>query len=545
VSATSTVGQYPITNCSGPTASNYTVILEPGFVTVKPAPLLITASGGTFTYGHAVPTINPIFSGFKNSETSAVLNQQPTCSTTATSSSNVGSYLSSCSGGSALNYQMNYGTGSVTVTRASLIIKASDGSFTYGANPPGVMPTYTGFQNTDGNESLSVLPTCTTSATSHTSVGSYTTSCSGAASGNYLIAYQNGTMTVNKADLYITASSASVSFGGDVPAVTPIYSGFVNGDDQFDLSTPPTCSTTATDTSAPGDYSSTCIGAAASNYAIHYVAGTVSIVRAVLDVTASSATISYGTAPPVITPFYDGFLNGDGPSSLTTQPTCSTTVTSATAAGSYTSSCSGGLSQNYTFAYHTGTITVKKKALMVTASDVSRPMGGANAFTYSYSGFVNGDGPAAVSGSPAFSTGGDAASEPGMYLITISAGTLSAANYSFTFINGWLTVTKGTPHIVEAPASKSAALKNHKMTFSATATNNLSGLPIVGATLKVSIKVGTATLTCSGVTNSAGTATCTNADGRLLLVPVGQTYTVTFAGDYDYLPGSGTGVITA
>ena len=83
------------------------------------------------------------------------------------------------------------------------------------------------------------------------------------------------------------------------------------------------------------------------------------------------------------------------------------------------------------------------------------------------------------------------------------------------------------------------------LTFSATATNNLSGLPIAGVTLKFSIKVGLATLTCSGVTNSAGTATCTNADGRLLLVPVGQTYTVTFAGNFDYLPGSGTGTITA
>jgi hypothetical protein len=57
--------------------------------------------------------------------------------------------------------------------------------------------------------------------------------------------------------------------------------------------------------------------------------------------------------------------------------------------------------------------------------------------------------------------------------------------------------------------------------------------------------VGTATITCSGVTNSAGTATCTSSDGRLLLIGVGKPYTVTFAGNYDYLPGSATGTITA
>jgi hypothetical protein len=51
-------------------------------------------------------------------------------------------------------------------------------------------------------------------------------------------------------------------------------------------------------------------------------------------------------------------------------------------------------------------------------------------------------------------------------------------------------------------------------------------------------------ITCTGVTNSAGTASCTNGDGRLALFPP-STYSVSFAGNYDYLPGSGTGHITA
>jgi hypothetical protein len=392
---------------------------------------------------------------------------------------------------------------------------------------------------------LTSQPNCSTPATSSSGVGSYTTSCSGAVAPNYTIAYQSGTMTVNKALLTVTASSASVSFGGDIPAITPMYGGFVNGDNQFDLSAQPTCTTTATDTSPPGTYPTTCSGAASANYNFNYVQGTVSIVRAVLDVTASSATISYGSTPPAITPFYDGFLNGDGPSSLTTQPTCSTTVTAGTPVGGYTSSCSGGSSPNYTLVYHPGTITVKKAVLTVTAQDRSRPMGAANTFGYSFSGFVNGDGPSAVSGEPAFSTTADAASEPGMYLISVSAGTLSAADYSFAFVNGWLTVTKGTPTIVAAPASKSAMVANHKMTFSATATNSISGAPIAGVTLKFSIPVGTAVINCSGVTNSAGTASCSSSDGRLLLVGVGKAYTVTFAGNFDYLPATANGTITA
>jgi hypothetical protein len=350
---------------------------------------------------------------------------------------------------------------------------------------------------------------------------------------------------VNKANLTITASSASVGFGDDIPAITPVYSGFVNGDDQFDLITQPTCSTTATSTSPANDYPTTCSGASASNYAITYQPGTLSIVKALLTVTASSATISYGSTPPTITPFYDGFLNGDSPATLTSRPTCSTAVTSATPVGSYPSTCSGGVSANYTFVYAAGTVTVKKKALTVTAGDVSRPMGGTNSFDHSFSGFVNGDGPSVVTGQPAFSTSADASSEPGMYLISISAGTLSAANYSFTFVNGWLTVTKGTPTLVAAPASKAAMVKNHKMTFAATATNSLSGAPIVGVTLTFKVAVGTATITCSGVTDSTGTASCSSSDGRLLLLGVGKPYTVTFAGNFDYLPATADGTITA
>ena len=100
----------------------------------------------------------------------------------------------------------------------------------------------------------------------------------------------SGSMTVTKAALTITASSAAVGFGDYIPAVTPVFSGFVNGDDQFDLITQPTCSTTATSTSPAGDYPTICSGAAANNYTINYQPGTLSIVKAILTVTASSVT---------------------------------------------------------------------------------------------------------------------------------------------------------------------------------------------------------------------------------------------------------------
>jgi hypothetical protein len=101
------------------------------------------------------------------------------------------------------------------------------------------------------------------------------------------------TLTVSPAGpLTVTASNGTMTFGGTPPTITPSYSGFVNGDSPANLTTPPTCSTTATSTSLPGNYPSTCSGAVDANYsAISYVSGTVTVVG--IDI--SPLTVNFGT----------------------------------------------------------------------------------------------------------------------------------------------------------------------------------------------------------------------------------------------------------
>jgi hypothetical protein len=60
--------------------------------------------------------------------------------------------------------------------------------------------------------------------------------------------------------------------------------------------------------------------------------------------------------------------------------------------------------------------------------------------TYSYSGFVNGDTASVVSGTPVLSTTATTGSNAGSYPITVSTGSLAAANYSFLYVSGTLTV---------------------------------------------------------------------------------------------------------
>ena len=83
--------------------------------------------------------------------------------------------------------------------------------------------------------------------------------------------------------------------------------------------------------------------------------------------------MNYGGNVPSITPSYSGFVNGQGPSNLTTQPTCGTTATSSSSAGSYTSSCAGAADNNYTITYVNGTVTVNHTGSSVAVTSNSNP----------------------------------------------------------------------------------------------------------------------------------------------------------------------------
>lgn len=163
---------------------------------------------------------------------------------------------------------------------------------------------------------------------------------------------------VRPVPLTVTAAGASVTYGGPVPAITASYSGFVDGDTAASLTTPPTCSTTATTSSPVGQYVSRCSGAVDHSYTISYVSGKVAVQPAPLTITASSTSFTSGGVVPRITATGAGFVNGQGLSSLPGLK-CSTTATSSSPPGTYPSSCSGAENPNYDISYVAGTVTVE------------------------------------------------------------------------------------------------------------------------------------------------------------------------------------------
>jgi len=277
--ASSAVGTYAITP-AGLTSTNYAISYVNGTLTVTPAVLTITANDQSKTYGAANPTLTVSYSGFVNGDTAASLTTPPSVTTTATTTSDAGTYPITPSGAASANYAIGYVNGTLTVTPATLTVTANNKTRIYGAANPALTVSYTGFVNGDTAADLAPQPTVTTTATTASDAGTYSITPSGAASANYTISYVTGTLTVTQAPLTITANNQTKVAGAPNPALTVSYSGFVNGDTAADLAPQPTVTTTATTASPAGTYPITASGAGSVNYTISYVSGTLTITAA-------------------------------------------------------------------------------------------------------------------------------------------------------------------------------------------------------------------------------------------------------------------------
>ena len=89
-----------------------------GALTIGKVPLTITANDQTTTYGLPLPTFTAAYTGFVNGDNAASLTTAPTITTTATSTSPVGTYPITASGAVDANYTITYVVGTLTVNQA-------------------------------------------------------------------------------------------------------------------------------------------------------------------------------------------------------------------------------------------------------------------------------------------------------------------------------------------------------------------------------------------------------------------------------------------
>ena len=360
VNKRSTVGEYEIIG-SNAAAKNYSLEYLKGTLTITKAPLTITANDATREYGNANPTFTFKYDGFKNDETDAVLSEKPTA-TSVGRVSDAGEYNIVSDGASATNYDISYGTGKLTITKAPLEVKVNDASRLYGESNPEFTFSYTGFKNDDDASVIGSQPTVTTDATTDSPVGTYTLSASDGEAKNYdFKKYTSGILTIGKAELKVIANNQYMTYGDVQPTLTYTCSGLRNSDtNESAFSKVPSLNCSATATSNCGEYPIQIGEGTSNNYVLSYEDGTMTVDKRELVATVGKYTRPYNTENPAFEVKYTGFVNGDDETKITTKPTVSCEATISSDTGDYEISLYGGNAQNYSFAFVNGKLTIEK-----------------------------------------------------------------------------------------------------------------------------------------------------------------------------------------
>ena len=293
------------------------------------------------------------------------------------------------------------------------------------------------FEYTSEGADLNGTPAISCAATPTSPVGTYPIIISKGSVTNDNDTYVNGTLTITKAPLTITAESFEIKQGDVLPNLTIQFKGFKNDEDESVLTSQPVVTCTATSGSKPGIYDIVVSGANALNYDIDYVAGRLIILAAdPIVITAKSYSREYGEENPTFEYMYTG-------AELRGAPTITCAATASSPVGTYPIVINKGSVTNYNDTYVNGTLTITKAPLNVSVGNYSRKENEENpVFELIYQGWRLGETESVLTQRPTATTTATSNSPRGEYPIVVSGG--SANNYSFTYVNGVLTVEEAT-----------------------------------------------------------------------------------------------------
>lgn len=183
------------------------------------------------------------------------------------------------------------------------------------------------------------------------------------------------TIIIDKVTVTVTASSRTVTYGSSVPTIVPSWTGLVGGDTVATVKASPNivpiCTTTYTATTAVAATAptTTCANGWAENYSYVYVAGSVTITKLALVVTALDASKPAGQ---LLDPAFSYVVSPSLPAGATLSSVLGTMQYSrpfGEEAGQYAiTPLASNVNANYTVTYINGTLTITPKLVPVLAT---------------------------------------------------------------------------------------------------------------------------------------------------------------------------------
>ena len=176
-------------------------------LSVGAAPVVVTASSATIPYLSAVPADHAVVLGPGRTATRLRPPRRPARPRRPTRAPPAPT-RPSCVGAARPNYTFSYVGGTITITTSAIpvTVTASSATITYGDAIPTITPSYVGFAGGQTVPATTPAP-ARPQRRPRARVGTYPTTCSGAADPNYSFAYVDGTVTITPAAATVTASS--------------------------------------------------------------------------------------------------------------------------------------------------------------------------------------------------------------------------------------------------------------------------------------------------------------------------------------------------
>ncbi len=278
------------TSAIGTGLDNYSIIYQPGTLTVNPAMLTVIAGNTNKTYGQMVTFAGTEFasSNLLNGDTvgSVTLTSSGAAATAGVAGSPYAINATSAIGTGLDNYSIIYQPGTLTVNPAMLTVIAGNTNKTYGQTVTftGTEFTSSNLLNTDAVSSVTLTSTgaAATAGVAGSPYAINATSAIGSGLDNYSITYQPGTLTVDPSALTVTADDKTRMFGLTNPELTASYEDFVNNENTNVLNGGPALSTTAEPGSFVGSYPITITQGTLSNanYSFLFNSGTLTVTSA-------------------------------------------------------------------------------------------------------------------------------------------------------------------------------------------------------------------------------------------------------------------------
>ena len=267
---------------------------------------------------------------------------------------------------------------------------------------------------------------------------------------NYDITAVNGTFTIKKATLTVTADNKTATYGDKAPKYTVSYNGFKFTDNAESLGGTLAFDCKYQQFSDKGEYTITPKGYTSDNYDITYVDGKLTVSPKAITVTINKATSIYGDNIAELIATDNGIVNGDtGVYKLTTS------ATSASNVGKYDIT-GAALDSNYdiTFTGGTNAYEITKRGIVIKVEAKNTIVNTAlPAYTYKVEGLVGED---KLITEPTLTSNADI-TVIGEYDITAS-GADAGGNYTIKYVPAKLTVL--TDNAVDAANGYKEELKD-------------------------------------------------------------------------------------